>query len=107
MPGIQAGEAGNMHIHEILAQGSAAAEVFRLRAELAHNIPPERGPAFKVFRDQPVIPDHGEGLDDDLPGIAGVRQGFQIAVHAGGEHKLAHRGGGIARLTALKHVSIG
>ena len=71
-------------------QSALTAEVRRGITEFPHHIALRMAGALKIFRDEAVVADHGEGLQDDLPGIAGVGQRLEISGHAGGKHQLSH-----------------
>ena len=75
-------------------------------APLPHHITPDAAGTFKIFPDDAVVADEGVGLHDDLPGIAGVRQGLNIAAHTRGEHQLTHGIRLRAEAHALKHPAI-
>ena len=62
--------------------------------------------SLEVLRDDAVVADQGIGLGDNLPGVAGIRQGLQIAAHTGGEHQLTHRVQIRAEADSLEHPAV-
>ena len=86
--GIDAADAGDTVLLEKGVQRVLAAEVGRGVAQLAHHVALCKARAFEVLGNDAIVADEGEGLHNDLPGVAGIGQSFEIARHAGGEHQL-------------------
>ena len=74
---------------------------------MLHYIPPGAyHAALKVSGYHAVIADERESLDHDLPPIAGIRQGLQIARHTGGEHHLGGQFAIRAEAPALEYPAV-
>ncbi len=61
---------------------------------------------LEVLRNDAAVADKGIGLQDDLPRVAGVRQGLHIAAHAGGKDQLPQGPGLAAEPEALEHLAV-
>ena len=87
--GIQPAQPGDAFPAQILIQGALAAEIAGIVAPLPHHIRAQARPgAFKVLWNYAIIADGREGLNHDLPFIAGIGDGFQVTGHGGGKHQL-------------------
>ena len=58
--------------------------------------------AFKIFRNDSVIADQRKCLQDNLSGIAWVRQGFNIPAHVCGKHQFTDLCAGSTKGPAFK-----
>ena len=75
-------------------------------ALLAHNVAAHAALALKIGRNDAVVADERERLQHDLAAVARVRERLNIAVHAGGEHQLAHRVARCAESEARKDLAV-
>ena len=89
LPGVHPADAADAPVFQKFIQFVLAAEVGGGVAQLPNHIAFGKALPLKIRLDHPVVADEGEGLHDDLPGVAGVGEGLQIALHPGGKHQLA------------------
>ena len=62
--------------------------------------------AFKILRDNSVIADQRECLNNDLSIIAGIGKGLKIACHSGSEYYLTNSFADSAKAFALKNCAV-
>ena len=106
-PRVHSANAGDACLLQVSIQRHFTAEVGGMLAPFPHHISACGAFALKIFGDDSVIADHREGLQNDLPCVAGVGQGLDIAAHAGGEHQLAHSGVRGAEGYSFHHLAVG
>ena len=91
---VDAADPRNSLLFEKAVQGSLGAEIGGRVAKLSDDIAVTGALSLKVFRDDAIVSDDRERLNDDLSGITGVGEGFQIADDTRGKDDLAQ---GVAR----------
>ena len=105
-PGIHAADAGNVPFFQQIPQISLAAEIGGRIAQVAHHIAPGGAFSLKILGNHTIIANEREGLQDDLSGVAGIRQGLQITAHAGGKHRFPQGLFCAAEAPALKYFAV-
>jgi len=106
LPGVHAEQPRHPLLFQEGIQITVRAEVGRSAAVLPDHVALDAAGALEVLPDDAVVADEGIGLHDDLPGIAGVRQGLDVAAHTGGEHQLTHGVGLRTEPDALKYLAV-
>ena len=87
--GVHPVQSGDPALFQKMIQIGLRPEIGRCGTPLAHDVGPGAGRALVIFGDDPVVSDQREGLHDDLAGVAGVGQCFDVSAHSGGEDQLA------------------
>ena len=105
-PGIHAAEARHAPLLQERVQIPLAAEVGGFLAPLPHHVAPHMTFALEVFGDHAIVADERIGLGNNLSRVAGIRQGFQVAAHAGSEYQFAGCVRLRAKARALKHPAV-
>ena len=106
LPGVHAIEAGDAPLLQKAVQIAFASEIGGVIAPLPDHVAPDMAVPLEVLRDDAAVADEGIGLQDDLPRVAGVRQGLHIAAHAGGKDQLPHGIGLRAEPEPLEHLAV-
>ena len=106
LPGVHAVETGDVPLFQKALQIPAAAEVGGVAAPLPDHIALDVAGSLEILRDDSVVSNEGIGLQNDLSRVAGVRQGFHIAAHTGGEDQLPHGPGLSAETGPRKHLPV-
>ena len=106
LPGVYAEQPRHPLLFQEGIQITVRAEVGRSAAVLPDHVALDAAGALEVLPDDAVVADEGIGLHDDLSGIAGVRQGLDVATHTGGEHQLTHGVGLRTEPDALKYLAV-
>ena len=105
--GIDAVKPHDARFFQIVVQIPFRPEVGRDLTPLPHDVCGNVRPfAFKISGDHPVVADQRKGLHDNLPIVAGVGQGFQIAGHTGGENDLTRDLSLCTEAAALEHMAV-
>ncbi|MPM29372.1 hypothetical protein SDC9_75912 [bioreactor metagenome] len=105
-PGVHPADARNVLPLQVCIQIHFTAEVGRGGAPLPGNIPPDGAASLEIPGNHAVVSHQGIGLQHNLPVIAGVRQRFKIATHAGGKHQLPHRVPACTEANPLKYLPV-
>ena len=106
LPGVHAVQPRHALLFQEGIQITVRAEVGRSAAVLPDHIALHAAGSFKILPDDAVVADQRIGLHNDLSGIAGVRQGLDVATHTGGEHQLTHGVGLRTEPDALKYLAV-
>ena len=106
LPGVHAVQPRHALLFQEGIQITVRAEVGRSAAVLPDHIALHAAGSFKILPDDAVVADQRIGLHNDLSGIAGVRQGLDVAAHTGGEHQLTHGVGLRTEPDALKYLAV-
>ncbi len=103
-PGVDALDARNAVLHQILREAQIGAPVAHDGRQLAHHEPGDMGlPRLHVDAVDPVIPDVRVGHRHDLPLVGRVGEDFLVAGHRGVEADLAARGSAGAEGLAVEY----
>ena len=106
LPGIYAAQPRHALLFQVRVQIAVRPEIGGCVAVFPDHIALHAAGSFKILPDDAVVADQRVGLHNDLSGIAGVRQGLDVAAHAGGEHQLTHGVGLRTEPDALKYLAV-
>ena len=106
LPGIHTTQPRHTLLFQVRVQIAVRPEIGGCVAVFPDHIALHAAGALEVLPDDAVVADEGIGLHNDLSGIAGVRQGLDVAAHTGGEHQLTHGVGLRTEPDALKYLAV-
>ena len=106
LPGIYAAQPRHALLFQVRVQIAVRPEIGGCVAVFPDHIALHAAGSFKILPDDAVVADQRIGLHNDLSGIAGVRQGLDVATHTGGEHQLTHGVGLRTEPDALKYLAV-